>query len=169
MLSRVVLNLSCQAVSFLKNIKFIRFLTSSLSVLLILAGYTWGADRVVAFYSDDGKTLCSFKVELAVTPEEQARGLMYRKSLKRDAGMLFVYSSEAIVHFWMKNTYIPLDMVFINSQHIVTGVHRSAKPHDETAISSGLPVRYVLEINAGRADQCGVKAGSKAAFKQIDR
>lgn len=131
----------------------------------ILCGYASAGDKTVVFYNEGTQTLCSFRVELAVTPEEHEKGLMYRKSLAHDAAMLFIFKKENVQFFWMKNTYIPLDMVFINSKLDVTGIYRSAKPLDETTVTSWSPAMYVLEINAGRADQCNIRIGSKIKFK----
>ncbi len=89
---------------------------------------------------------------------------MFRKSLGKNAGMLFIYNGNEIRFFWMKNTFIPLDIVFIDSKFIVADIYRSAKPHDETTIASKAQARYVLEINEGTADRCNLKAGIKVAF-----
>ncbi|WP_308914946.1 DUF192 domain-containing protein [Jannaschia sp. LMIT008] len=102
-----------------------------------------------------------FDVELALTAQEQARGLMFRDQMARSAGMLFVYDRVAPVAFWMRNTLIPLDMVFIDDAGIVTKVHANAVPRDETPIPSGGPVRAVLEINGGQAAQLGIDAGDE--------
>jgi uncharacterized protein len=107
---------------------------------------------------------CSFKVELAVTPEEQARGLMFRERLGVDAGMLFIFGKEEMRSFWMRNTLIPLDMVFITSGLKVVHVHDFAKPRDETAVSSRFPAKYVLEVNGGNAAACGIKPGTRVKF-----
>jgi hypothetical protein len=121
--------------------------------------------RVVALFSDGtGRELCRFKVELAVTPEEQSRGLMFRKDLGSDSGMLFVNSGDDMRFFWMKNTYIPLDMLFIDSRNEVKHIHYGAKPLDETSISSQHPVQYVFEVNAGRAKKCNIRQGAKMSI-----
>lgn len=152
----------------------VKFFPVLLFMWLMLSALTfcniaYAEDRIVTFYDNSGKTLCSFKVELAVTLEEQAKGLMYRKSLKPDAGMLFIFNKDEMQHFWMKNTFIPLDLVFITSRLDVASIHGNAKPLDETSMTSVLPVKYVLEINAGKADHCKIKIGSKVKFKNIPR
>jgi uncharacterized protein len=116
---------------------------------------------VAAFLDGTGRELCRFKIELAVTPEEQSRGLMFRKDLRPDSGMLFVNSGDAMRFFWMKNTYISLDLLFIDSRNEVKHIHYGAKPLDETSISSKYPVQYVLEVNAGRTKKCSIRQGSK--------
>jgi len=136
---------------------------------LLLCSYVSADDSIVTFYSENMKKLCTFRVELAATPEEHERGLMYRKSLASDDGMLFVFETDRVQFFWMKNTYIPLDMVFINSKYEVTGIYKSAKPFDETTVTSWSPAMYVLEINSGKANQCNIKVGSKVKLKNILR
>jgi uncharacterized protein len=116
------------------------------------------------FLDGKGRELCRFKAELAVTPEEQSRGLMFRKDLGPDAGMLFVNSSDEMRSFWMKNTYIPLDMIFINSHNEVKHIHHGAKPFDETPIYSQYPVQYIFEVNAGRAKKCNIRPGTKMSI-----
>ena len=115
----------------------------------------------VVFSNSKGQELCRIRAELALTDEEQMRGLMFRKDLQPDSGMLFVYGNDAIRSFWMKNTYIPLDMVFISSHNKVKHIYCNAKPFDETPISSRYPVQYILEIKAGGAKLCNIRTGSK--------
>jgi uncharacterized membrane protein (UPF0127 family) len=104
-----------------------------------------------------------FTIEIADTGPEQQRGLMFRQELAPDAGMLFDYGpgAERKVSFWMQNTYIPLDMVFIAPDGTVKHIHENAKPLDPTSISSKFPVRFVLEIPGGRSAEIGLKAGDK--------
>ena len=100
-----------------------------------------------------------FKVELATTPEQMMQGLMFRRSLDADAGMLFDYGTTQPVSFWMKNTLIPLDMIFIYANGRVAGVHQRAVPRSEQPIPSPAPVRAVLELNGGTAARLGIKTG----------
>lgn len=99
-------------------------------------------------------------VELADTAEERARGLMFRAELPMSAGMLFAYDRPQPVNFWMKNTLIPLDMIFADHAGRVSRVHENAVPGDETPIPGGDGVQFVLEINAGMARRLGVVAGT---------
>jgi uncharacterized membrane protein (UPF0127 family) len=100
-----------------------------------------------------------FKVEVATTPQQMAQGLMFRRSLEPDAGMLFDYGTTQPVSFWMRNTLIPLDMIFILGTGRIAGVHERAVPLSEQAIPSPVPVRAVLEVNGGTAARLGVKPG----------
>jgi uncharacterized membrane protein (UPF0127 family) len=99
------------------------------------------------------------RVELADTDESREYGLMNRTSLSPDKGMLFVFPEEKPLTFWMKNTLIPLDMVFIKTNGEIDFIHHNAHPEDLTPISSQGPVIAVLEIGGGQADKHGIKVG----------
>lgn len=114
----------------------------------------------------DGGT-ARFTVELADDAAERARGLMHRESLAPMSGMLFAYDREAPVAFWMKNTLIPLDMIFADAAGRVVRVHTMAVPHDETPIPSGAPVRFVLEIAGGMAERLGLGPGAELRHPAI--
>lgn len=107
-----------------------------------------------------------FKVELALTPSEQAKGLMFREEMKPRRGMLFYFKGEeAERRFWMKNTYIPLDIIFIRKDGTIHHIHENAVPHDLTAVSSQGPVAAVLEINAGLASKKGLFPGDRVIHR----
>jgi uncharacterized membrane protein (UPF0127 family) len=100
-----------------------------------------------------------FAVELATTPTQMERGLMFRRNLPLNAGMLFVYPDARSVAFWMKNTLIPLDMLFIAGDGKVSRIVERTVPLSETPISSVEEVRAVLEVNGGTATRLGIKPG----------
>lgn len=102
-----------------------------------------------------------FQVEIAATPAEQARGLMFRKSLAPDRGMLFTYKRPQPAAYWMKNTLIPLDIIYIRPDGVILSIVRNARPHDETPLPSGGLVLGVLEIAGGRAGQLGILPGDR--------
>jgi len=104
---------------------------------------------------------------VADTPEDLARGLMNRPSMPASAGMLFVYPMERQVYFWMKNTLIPLDMVFMSGDGVVQRVHENAVPLDETLIYGGENIRYVLEVNGGLTRMLGIAPGSELRHPAI--
>jgi uncharacterized membrane protein (UPF0127 family) len=104
-----------------------------------------------------------FTVEVAATPEQQERGLMFRRSLGPDQGMIFPYSPSQEVGFWMKNTLIPLDMIFIRSDGTIVRIV-TAKPHSLDPVRSGEPVSAVLEIAGGRAAELGIREGDVARW-----
>jgi uncharacterized membrane protein (UPF0127 family) len=103
----------------------------------------------------------TFTIEIADTEASREQGLMYRKSLAPDAGMLFDFHREQPVEFWMVNTLIPLDMIFIAADGTVKTIHANAVPEDATPIPSGVPVQFVFEIAGGRAAQIGLKPGDR--------
>lgn len=102
-----------------------------------------------------------FAVEVVDTPKARSQGLMFRESLPRGAGMLFVYEAPRRASFWMKNTLIPLDMIFVDRTGAVKHVHHRAVPGDLTAIEGGTGVYAVLEINGGLAKSYGIAPGSQ--------
>ncbi|MEM8556083.1 MAG: DUF192 domain-containing protein [Pseudomonadota bacterium] len=110
---------------------------------------------------DTGRDVVTFDIELALTPAERNRGLMFRESMAMDAGMLFIFDPPRQVAFWMRNTLIPLDMIFIDRQGVVEKVHANAIPHDETGIPSDGPVYGVLEINGNLSAGLGIEPGSR--------
>ncbi len=123
-------------------------------------GYTGG---LVTFRGESGHV--SLDAELAVTPQEHSRGLMNRESLADGQGMLFIFSEDSPRSFWMKDTLIPLDMVFVNSSMHVVGVVENAQPCTASCScqcprhSSEAPAMYVIEANAGFCREHGIKEG----------
>lgn len=101
-----------------------------------------------------------FTVEVADDAVERSQGLMNRESMPRSVGMLFVYEFPQRVAFWMRNTLIPLDMIFLDKTGTVQRIHENAIPLDETAIPGGDSIQYVLEINAGLAARYGINEGT---------
>jgi uncharacterized membrane protein (UPF0127 family) len=98
-------------------------------------------------------------VEVARTDPERERGLMFRRFLPKDRGMLFAFETERPLMMWMKNTYLPLDMIFIARSGKVVGVAENTTPLSEHTISSGVPAFAVLEVNAGTAARIGLRIG----------
>lgn len=109
-----------------------------------------------------------FGVELADTPETRGRGLMFRDSMPKSAGMLFVYPEPQHATFWMRNTLIPLDMIFADERGTVRHVHHEAVPGDETTIDGGEGILAVLEINGGLARAMGINEGSEIRHPAFD-
>ena len=101
-----------------------------------------------------------FTVQVAATEEQQERGLMFTRSLGPDQGMIFPYSPPQEVSFWMENTLIPLDIIFIRPDGTIARI-TNAKPLDTTPLPSGVPIAAVLEIRGGRAAELGIREGDK--------
>lgn len=119
-------------------------------------GGGFGHDLLIK--TKDGRRY-NFTIELALTPSEQQRGLMFREDMPEMHGMLFVFGSEHVRSFWMKDTLIPLDIIFIEKTGRIQHIHSMAQPLDESLISSGKPSYAVLEINGGMADKLDLEAG----------
>jgi len=111
------------------------------------------------------KGILHYKVEVATTPQEQARGLMYRTSLPDKGGMIFPMKPARFASFWMKNTYIPLDLIFIRPDGTISSIAASAVPEDITPLESSEPVIAVLEIIGGGALANGIAPGDKVSWK----
>jgi hypothetical protein len=100
-----------------------------------------------------------FKVELAKTPAQMTQGLMFRTSLAPDAGMLFEYQQPTAATMWMRNTLIPLDMLFVDAQGRIVNIHERAVPQSLDVIAAAEPVRAVIELNGGTASRLGIEPG----------
>lgn len=128
----------------------------------MLSGYAWGDDfprDQLTIQTQTGRHV--FNVEVARTPQQRAQGLMHRSALASDAGMLFDYGYPQPVSMWMKNTLIPLDMLFIGPKGIIESVRVRAVPHSLDSISSKGDVRAVLELNGGATERLGIKSGDQ--------
>lgn len=136
------------------------------AVLISLPIAACSDDSRLVIQSESGEHV--FNVELVDTAESRARGLMYVQELAPDAGMLFDFKAERPVSFWMRNTFIPLDMIFITADGVVKNIHVNARPHDETSIPSDGPVQYVLEIPGGRSVELGIEAGDSVEHARIE-
>ena len=107
------------------------------------------------------------RVEIADTPAKREMGLQYRRELAEDQGMLFLFPAEETLTFWMKNTPIPLDIIFIGSDLKIVGIVRDAVPFSTTTRSVGVPSRFVLEIKGGLAKQKGIEVGAAVRFEGV--
>jgi uncharacterized membrane protein (UPF0127 family) len=111
----------------------------------------------------------SFQVEVMRTDDQRARGLMFRRYLPADRGMLFDFQRMAPVSMWMQNTYIPLDMLFIRADGTIARIEEHTEPLSTRTIPSGEPVLGVLELNAGTSSQLGIKAGDRVEHPMFKR
>ncbi|MBB3542182.1 DUF192 domain-containing protein [Rhizobium sp. BK399] len=111
-------------------------------------------------HTASGKRL-NFIVEIADTNEERQRGLMYRKEMAEDAGMIFDFGVSRRVQMWMENTILPLDMLFVDSTGTIRNIKQNAVPYSQEVIDSMTEVKYVIELNAGVTAKLGIKPGDK--------
>ena len=106
-------------------------------------------------------------IEFANTEYETQTGLMYRRAMQIDRGMLFIFENEIRRSFYMKNTEFALDIIFLNSDHEIVSIQKNAKPFDKSSLPSDAPAKYVLEINAGLSDQWGLEVGDLIEFSKL--
>lgn len=109
---------------------------------------------------------CDFEVEIAKTPETLGRGLMHRLHLESNRGMLFVYPQERLLTMWMKNTWISLDIIFLDSRKRIVCLYHRAVPFKTKLLSCPIPAQYVLEIPGGQAEKNSLNLGSQATFQE---
>ncbi len=114
-------------------------------------------------FKNDSLT-ASFDIEIAESEYETQTGLMYRNSMENEEGMLFIFPDETLHSFYMKNTEFSIDIIFIDSAFKVATIHKNAKPYDEASLSSRVPVKYVLEVNAGLSEKLNIVEGDSISF-----
>lgn len=124
-----------------------------------------GEHEQLTIETASGTPSLSFMIEVARTPRQKALGLMYRRSLAEKYGMLFSYEGEQEISMWMKNTYIPLDMLFIKANGQIHRIEAMTEPFSERVIKSQGPVLAVLEIAGGQAQRLGIAPGDKVRHR----
>ena len=143
-----------------------------ISLLIVLIGgwgvfQNWYQQRGLVngqFVSASGELRATYQLEVADEPDEQAKGLMFRKSLAPKSGMIFIHKSDEMQSFWMKNTFIALDMIFVDVNKQVVGILNSVPILNEEPRKVDKPSRYVIEIAAGEAQKAGIQVGDKFLF-----
>jgi hypothetical protein len=141
----------------MRALQFVAAVT--LAVLSVAAAQAPLPRSIVTIDTPNGAT--RFQVEVATDTAARMRGLMYRTQLAPNAGMLFAFPGDHFQAFWMKNTILPLDMIFIRADGTISSVATHTAPYSEQPVMSQEPVRAVLEINAGRSDALGIRPGEK--------
>ena len=143
----------------------IRKTVIALVLLLVASSAACAREPRVVLHGAGGDTPVT--VEVADTDAKRTLGLMYRKELGENAGMLFIFEKTQQMSFWMKNTVLPLDMIFIAEDRKIVGIVKNAVPFTTTPRKVDGPSRYVLEVNAGFTDKHGVKAGDAVTFEDV--
>jgi len=115
-----------------------------------------------------GDSIKKLDIEIAENQYEHETGLMYRQSMQETQGMLFIYPEEALRSFYMKNTYIPLDIIFYSKDSSVVSFQENARALDETSLPSNKPAKFILELNAGKVKEWNIEVGDKIDFKRLD-
>ena len=121
-------------------------------------------DKTLKFIDINEKTLFQIDIEVVKTDEERMRGLMYRNGMAENRGMLFVMEVEKQQSFWMHNTIMSLDIIYINKKYEIVDIYKHTKILDDTSLPSKAPALYVVEINAGLCSKYGIKIGDKVQF-----
>jgi uncharacterized protein len=137
-----------------------------IAALVVLLGCARGGP-CIAIVAPDGATRATVSVEVANTNEQRERGLMFRKHLDDNAGMIFVFPDSEPRNFWMHNTDIPLDMIFADPQFRVIGIVANAAPHTDTMRNVEGSSQYVLEVNGGFCAKHGIKPGDHFDFQNL--
>ena len=129
----------------------------------LVSFYTFSNERIdVRIYNKN----IIFNVEVAKTIEERRNGLMNRKKLLNNEGMLFIFPREKIIQLWMKNTYIPLDVIFISENKVIVDIKKNMEKLSETIVKSKVKSRYALEFTAGLINKLDIKIGDKVLFNE---
>jgi len=120
--------------------------------------------ELTIFKSTSDTIITQFDIEIADSDYETQTGLMHRQTMQNDRAMLFVFPDMQNRSFYMKNTFIPLDIIYLNKNKFIVSIQKNAKPLDETSLPSGVPSQYVLEINAGLSEKLNLNVGDSIAF-----
>ncbi len=164
-----------------KNMRPCIFFIVSLMLLTVFTGCKEDAKKPVktqevrfskegtlSFFSQKNDSLImTMDIEIADNSYETQTGLMYRKGMERKQGMLFVFEREEMHAFYMKNTAFPLDLIFIKTDLTIASFQENAEPFNENSLPSGVPVQYVLEVNAGLVQELGLTVGDRIAYQKL--
>ncbi len=124
-------------------------------------------DGELTFTTKSGEYITQIDIEIADTNPKRMQGLMFRESMKENRGMLFIFPTEEYQSFWMKNTIIPLDMIFVNAKRDIVNIHKNTTPYSEQSYPSTSPAKYVIEVNAGFTDKYNIKPGDKIVWRIV--
>lgn len=137
----------------------------TLSALWLLCACASSSIPQVVIHPQKGEPI-RISVEIADTPQKRSFGLMYRRDLPESHGMLFLFPREEPLSFWMKNTPLPLDIIFINAAHTIVSIAHNTTPFSEKPLPSGSPAQFVLEVNGGFCQRHGVAVGDRVEFPE---
>lgn len=135
-------------------------------VLNSRTAYTFTKQGDLSFTDAKDSFITKINIEIADDDDKRTTGLMFRDKMEENQGMLFIFDSETPQAFWMKNTIIPLDIIFVNSKMQIVKIQKNAVPYSEKSLPSEKPAQYVVEVNGGYCDKLGVKEGDKIAWRR---
>ncbi len=121
----------------------------------------------LSFVDKSGKTVQKIEIEIADDDRQREQGLMWRRSMAESRGMVFIFPEESPQRFWMRNTYIPLDIIYVNSKMEIVSIQKNCKTLNDVGLPSNAPAQYVVEVIGGFSDRHGIKAGTKVSFKDL--
>lgn len=133
-------------------------------------GYTafdFKKEGELTFSTDKDKFITRIDIEIADDDSRRTTGLMYRNELNENQGMFFIFNNEGYQSFWMKNTVLPLDIIFVNSENKIVTIHKNTIPFDESSYPSSKPAIYVVEVKAGFTDKYNIEVGDKISWRRI--
>lgn len=125
-------------------------------------------EAILSFFEPGGQIVATIDAELAENDDERARGLMHRDKMEMNQGMLFIFPYEIIQSFWMRNTILPLDIIFVNADREIVTIHKHTTPYAETSYRSTAPAKYVVEVNAGFTDRYGIREDYRINWVRAD-
>lgn len=129
------------------------------------SAYSFAKEGELSFTDSKDQFLQRIDVEIADDEEQRNTGLMFRDKMNENQGMLFLFETEVPQAFWMHNTILPLDIIYVNSKMEIVTIIKNAKPFDDTSLPSIKPAQYVVEVNAGYCDKYGIKEGDKIVWR----
>lgn len=129
--------------------------------------YNFKKEGELTFYTPDNKPITTIDLEIADTEYERQLGLMKRKSMEENQGMLFIFPDETMRSFWMLNTFIPLDMIFVNANKEIVTIHKNTRVLSDQSYPSSAPAVYVVEVIGGFTDKYNIKEGDKISWMDI--
>jgi hypothetical protein len=121
----------------------------------------------LSFVGADGKTRQKIEIEIADDDRQREQGLMWRRNMAESRGMVFIFPQESEQRFWMRNTYIPLDIIYVNSKMEIVSIQKNCKTLNDGGLPSNAPAQYVVEVIGGFCDKHNIKAGTKILFKDL--
>ena len=127
--------------------------------------FEFSKEGELSFQDENGKFISQIDIEIAQDAVKRAVGLMYRERLNENQGMLFIFQHETYQSFWMKNTVLPLDIIFVNKNKEIVTIYRNTTPFSEESYPSTKPAIYVVEVNAGYTSDHGIKEGDKISWR----
>ena len=128
--------------------------------------YSFVKEGDLSFTNLNGDSIAQIEIEIADDIQRRETGLMFRDKMGENQGMLFIFDKEEPQAFWMHNTILPLDIIYVNSKMEIVSISKNAKPYDDKSLPSVKPAQYVVEVNAGYCDKIGIKDGDKIVWRR---